>query len=174
MTARLRLLLLALVLTYSLVFGATAGLAAQARAQRSKALRFKVHPGSWLHFREPQPLPLGVRAVAYAKRFLGVPYQWGGSSPGGFDCSGLVRYVYRRFGVDLPHSSYADFNLGRGVGRRALKPGDLVFFSGLGHVGMYVGHGRFIHAPHSGTTVQIASLAQWGSSYVGARRLAHG
>jgi len=85
-----------------------------------------------------------------------------------------VRYVYQRFGLNLPHSSYADFNLGRGVGRWALKPGDLVFFSGLGHVGLYVGHGRFIHAPHSGTAVQISSLAAWGGSYSGARRLLPG
>jgi cell wall-associated NlpC family hydrolase len=174
MTATLRLLLLTTVLAYCLVFGATSGLAAQVKAQRNKALRFKVHPGSWLHFREAKALPIGVRAAAYARRFLGVPYRWGGSSPGGFDCSGLVRYVYQRFGVTLPHSSYADFNLGRHVGRWALKPGDLVFFSGFGHVGMYVGQGRFIHAPHSGTSVQISSLAQWGSSYVGARRLLHG
>jgi cell wall-associated NlpC family hydrolase len=174
MTATLRLLLLALVLAYSLVFGATSSLAAHATAQRTKALRFKVQPRGWLHFHALKPPPVGVLAVAYAKRFLGVPYQWGGSSPGGFDCSGLVRYVYRRFGVDLPHSSYADFNLGRRVGRWALKPGDLVFFSGLGHVGMYVGHGRFIHAPHTGTRVQISSLAAYGGSYVGARRLSHG
>jgi hypothetical protein len=172
MTAILRLLLLALVLAYCLVFGATSSLAAHAKAQRSKALRIKVHPTNWLHFKKP--LPIGVRAAAYAKRFLGVPYVWGGSSPGGFDCSGLVRYVYQRFGFDLPHSSYADFNLGRRVVRRGLKPGDLVFFSGLGHVGMYVGHGRFIHAPHSGTSVQISSLRNWGGSYVGARRLLNG
>ena len=172
MTAALRLLLLAFVLAYCLVFGATSSFAAHARAQRTKALRIKVHPTSWLHFTKPQPL--GVRAVAYAKRFLGVPYRWGGSSPGGFDCSGLVRYVYQRFGLDLPHSSYADFDLGRRVGRWALEPGDLVFFSGLGHVGMYVGHGRFIHAPHSGTSVQISSLSEWGGSYSGARRVLNG
>ena len=160
------------MLAYCLVFGATSGLAAHAKAQRGRALLIKVHPSAWLHF--AKPLPLGVRAAAYSKRFLGAPYRWGGSSPGGFDCSGLVRYVYRRFGVDLPHSSYADFNLGRRVGRRALEPGDLVFFSGLGHVGLYVGHGRFIHAPHSGARVQVSSLAEWGGSYVGARRLLHG
>lgn len=172
MTAILRLLLLALVLAYCLVFGATSSLAAHAKTQRARTLRIKVHPATWLHF--TRPMPLGVRAVAYAKRFLGVPYQWGGSSPGGFDCSGLVRYVYQRFGVDLPHSSYADFNLGRRVGRWGLKPGDLVFFSGLGHVGLYVGRGRFIHAPHTGTSVQISSLSKWGGSYAGARRLLNG
>jgi cell wall-associated NlpC family hydrolase len=170
MAATLRLLLLALVFTQALVFGATSGIAAQAKVQR-KALRFRVQRGSWLGLPLVPAAPIGVRAVAYAKRFLGVPYRWGGSGPGGFDCSGLVRYVYQRFGVELPHSSFADFNLGRRVGRWALEPGDLVFFSGLGHVGLYVGHGRFIHAPHSGTRVQISRLRDFAGSYDGARRL---
>jgi cell wall-associated NlpC family hydrolase len=170
MAATLRLLLLALVIAQALVFGTTSSLAAQAKVQR-KALRFRVQRGSWLGLPQLPAAPIGVRAVAYAKRFLGAPYRWGGNGPGGFDCSGLVRYVYRRFGVELPHSSYADFNLGRRVGRWALQPGDLVFFSGLGHVGLYVGHGRFIHAPHSGTRVQISRLRDWAGSYDGARRL---
>ena len=83
-----------------------------------------------------------------------------------------MRFVYQRFGINLPHSSYADFNLGRRV-RGALKPGDLVFFSGVGHVGMYIGNNRFIHAPHSGTTVQISSMSDHGS-YDGARRIVAG
>jgi cell wall-associated NlpC family hydrolase len=172
MAATLRLLLLALVLSYALVFGATCSAAAQAKVQR-KTLRFRVQRGTWFGLQPVPVTPVGVRAVAYAKRFLGVPYRWGGSGPSGFDCSGLVRYVYKRFGVDLPHSSYADFDLGRRVGRRRLRPGDLVFFSGLGHVGLYVGHGRFIHAPHSGTNVQISRLRDWSGSYDGARRLVH-
>ena len=170
MAATLRLLLVALVFAQALLFGATSSLAAQAKAQR-KALRFRVQRESWIGLPQVPSAPIGVRAVAYAKRFLGVPYRWGGSGPGGFDCSGLVRYVYQRFGVELPHSSYADFNLGRRVGRWALEPGDLVFFSGLGHVGLYVGHGRFIHAPHSGTRVQISRLRDFAGSYDGARRL---
>jgi len=173
MAATLRLLLLALVCSYALVFGATSGLAEQAKVQR-KAIRFRVQRSSWFGLQQATQPPLGIRAATYARSFVGVPYRWGGSSPGGFDCSGLVRYVYRQFGVDLPHSSYADFNLGRRVGRWALQPGDLVFFSGLGHVGMYVGDGRFIHAPHSGTRVQISRLADWGASYDGARRLVAG
>ena len=125
-----------------------------------------------VHF--AQPPSLGARAARYARRLIGVPYRYGGDSPGGgFDCSGLVRYVFGRFGVDLPHSSYADFGLGRYVGRAALRPGDLVFFDGVGHVGMYVGAGSFIHAPHSGTTVRISSMSDpWYSSrYDGARRV---
>ena len=113
------------------------------------------------------------RVVSYAKRFLGVRYVYGGSSPrSGFDCSGFVRYVYAHFGVSLPHSSYAQFTDGRRVSRRSLRPGDLVFFDGVGHVGLYVGNGRFIHAPHTGTRVQISTLAGWYSArFSGARRL---
>ena len=83
-----------------------------------------------------------------------------------------MRYVYGHFGISLAHSSYAQFDLGRRVGRWRLRPGDLVFFDGLGHVGMYVGNGRFIHAPHTGTRVRIETLAGWyGARFVGGRRL---
>jgi cell wall-associated NlpC family hydrolase len=119
-------------------------------------------------------VPLGDKVVRYAKHLLGVRYVWGGSSPAsGFDCSGLVRYVYGHFGVRLAHSSFAQFTSGIRVNRGALKPGDLVFFDGLGHVGIYIGGGRFIHAPHSGTRVRIESLGGWYSNgFDGARRLA--
>jgi cell wall-associated NlpC family hydrolase len=172
MTAALRSFLLALVLGCTLALLPSAALAGHTTAKR-EAIRLRLQRGEWLRLAQPKPRPLGERAVAFARRFLGVPYRWGGASPGGFDCSGLVRYVYQRFGVDLPHSSYADFGLGRRVSRGSLRPGDLVFFSGLGHVGMYVGHGRFIHAPHSGTRVQISTLAEFGADYDGARRLVH-
>ena len=119
------------------------------------------------------PLPLGARAVQFARHLTGIPYRWGGTSPRtGFDCSGFVRFVYEHFGVELPHSSYAQFNRGRRVSRRSLRPGDLVFFDGVGHVGLYIGGGRFIHAPHTGTRVSISSLAGWyAARYDGARRL---
>src|SRR5262249_36950965 len=81
----------------------------------------------------------------------GVPYVWGGSSPGGFDCSGLVMWAYSQVGVSLPHSSYAQYNMGVSVPRDQLEPGDLVFFDGLGHEGLYIGGGMFVHAPHTGT-----------------------
>jgi cell wall-associated NlpC family hydrolase len=118
-------------------------------------------------------LPFGTRVVDYAKRFRGIRYVYGGSSPrSGFDCSGFVRFVYSHFGVALARSSYAQFGAGRRVARRWLRPGDLVFFHGLGHVGIYVGNGRFIHAPHSGTRVRIESMRGWYSSrFDGARRL---
>jgi peptidoglycan DL-endopeptidase CwlO len=115
---------------------------------------------------------LGARAVALARRELGVRYVWGGESPSGFDCSGLVQYVYARLGVELPRVAADQYRAGRHVPRSALRPGDLVFFDNLGHVGIYIGGGRFIHAPHSGTVVQIGTLAGWYSqTYVGASRV---
>jgi cell wall-associated NlpC family hydrolase len=119
-------------------------------------------------------IPLGDKVVKYARHLLGVRYTYGGSSPAtGFDCSGFVRYVYGHFGVRLAHSSFAQFTSGFRVNRRALEPGDLVFFDGLGHVGIYIGHGRFIHAPHTGTRVSIAPLrGGYGARLDGARRLA--
>jgi cell wall-associated NlpC family hydrolase len=126
------------------------------------------------HLRTKREAPaLGERVVNYARHLMGVPYSWGGSSPRtGFDCSGFVRYVYGHFGISLAHSSFADFLRGRHVGRWAMKPGDLVFFDGEGHVGIYVGHGRFIHAPHTGTVVRISTMSGWyASRFDGARRL---
>jgi cell wall-associated NlpC family hydrolase len=118
-------------------------------------------------------LAFGTRVVDYAKRFRGVRYVYGGSSPrSGFDCSGFVRFVYAHFGVPLAHSSYGQFGRGRRVSRASLRPGDLVFFDGLGHVGIYIGSGRFIHAPHTGTRVRIETFAGWyASRFDGARRL---
>ncbi len=118
-------------------------------------------------------LAFGTRVVDYARRFRGIRYVYGGSSPrSGFDCSGFVRYVYAHFGLSLAHSSYAQFDRGRRVSRASLRPGDLVFFDGLGHVGIYIGNGRFIHAPRTGTHVRIETLAGWyGTRFVGARRL---
>ncbi len=110
--------------------------------------------------------------VGIAMQYLGTPYVWGGASPGGFDCSGLVMYVYSQVGVSLPHSSYAMYGYGMPVSMSDLQPGDLVFFDGLGHVGIYVGGGQFIHAPHTGDVVKISSLTGWyAASFVGARRL---
>ena len=110
--------------------------------------------------------------VGIAMEYLGTPYVWGGASPGGFDCSGLVVYAYAQVGVSLPHSSYAQYGSGVPVSFDELQPGDLVFFYGLGHVGIYVGGGNFIHAPHTGDVVKISSLSgSYASSFVGARRI---
>jgi cell wall-associated NlpC family hydrolase len=117
---------------------------------------------------------VGQRAAAIALKAVGVPYRWGGASPaGGFDCSGLVYWAYGRLGVDLPHSSYALYDQGRRVARRRAKAGDLLFFSGLGHVGIYIGRGRMVHAPHSGSRVQVVSLNRslYGRRLVGVRRV---
>ena len=98
--------------------------------------------------------------IAYASNFLGVPYVWGGSSPSGFDCSGFTSYVFAHFGVNLPRVADAQQNVGTYVSRANLKPGDLVFFgSPAYHVGIYVGNGNMIDAPHSGTVVKIQKLS---------------
>lgn len=120
----------------------------------------------------PRPT-VGERAAAIALEEVGVPYRWGGASPAGFDCSGLVYWTYGRLGVALPHSSYALYDQGRRVGRSRMRAGDLLFFSGLGHVGIYVGHGRMVHAPHSGSRVQVVRLSRspYGGRLVGVRRV---
>ena len=114
-----------------------------------------------------------ARIVRFARTFLGVRYTYGGTSPrSGFDCSGFTRFVYGHFGIALPHYSVAQYDLGRRVPRSRLRPGDLVFFDGLGHVGLYIGGGRFIHAPHTGTRVSIDSLGgSYGYGYDGAVRI---
>ncbi|HXR11995.1 MAG TPA: NlpC/P60 family protein [Gaiellaceae bacterium] len=114
--------------------------------------------------------------VAIAMQYLGVPYVWGGESPSGFDCSGLVAYVYAQVGVSLPHYTGAQWNAGVPVSQGDLEPGDLVFFDGLGHVGIYIGGGEFIHAPHTGDVVRIDSLSEawYAATYDGARRIVSG
>jgi peptidoglycan DL-endopeptidase CwlO len=110
--------------------------------------------------------------VGVAMRYLGVPYVWGGASPRGFDCSGLVMYAFAQIGVSLPHSSYAQYGMGAPVSMSQLQPGDLVFFAGASHVGIYIGGGQFIHAPHTGDVVKISSLSGWYSStFAGGRRI---
>ena len=110
--------------------------------------------------------------VGIAMQYLGTPYVWGGASPSGFDCSGFVMYVFSQVGVSLPHNAAAQYGHGMPVSRDQLQPGDLVFFNGLGHNGIYIGGGQFIHSPHTGDVVKISSLSGWYSStWVGARRL---
>ena len=118
------------------------------------------------------PLPAGHPAAAtIALHYLGTPYLWGGESPKGFDCSGLVAYVFAQLGITLPHYAAAQYGMGAAVPRDQLQPGDLVFFDALDHVGIYIGGGQFVHAPHTGDVVKITSLAAYGGGYVGARRI---
>ena len=120
----------------------------------------------------PAPAPTHGGVVGIAMQYLGVPYVWGGASPSGFDCSGFVMYVYAQVGVSLPHNAAAQYGYGSPVSRSELAPGDIVFFDGLGHDGIYIGGGQFIHAPHTGDVVKISNLGDswYASTYVGARR----
>lgn len=96
--------------------------------------------------------------LAYAKKFLGVPYVYGGTTPSGFDCSGFVKYVYANFGINLPRVTYDQMKAGVPVSADNLMPGDLLFFRNGGHVGIYAGNGTYIHAPRTGRTVSIDPL----------------
>ena len=133
-----------------------------------------VKPSPWPAIRLVRPKPaLGVRAARIALRAVGVPYRWGGASlSGGFDCSGLVYWAYRQLGVTVPHSSYALYAAGKAVSRKHLKPGDVLVFSGFGHVGLYLGGGRMVHAPQTGELVQVVRLrgSRYGERFVAARR----
>ena len=108
----------------------------------------------------------GNDIVNYAYSFIGIKYVWGGTTPSGFDCSGLTQYVYRHFGINITRTTYTQVNAGRAVSRAELQPGDLVFTS-PGHVGIYVGSGRMLHAPQTGDRVKVSNI--W--SFHAARRI---
>jgi hypothetical protein len=118
---------------------------------------------------------VGYKAVQIALHYLGIPYVWGGATPqGGFDCSGLVMYVYAQLGIHLDHYTGLQWLEGRRIPVDQLQPGDILFFipehGDPGHEGMYIGGGKFIQAPHTGTVVQITDLAAMASVYIGAVR----
>ena len=161
---------------------ARARLAAQLRAAQSARAERAEQSGGFSVFdagtsasadpiAPPPPSQYGG-VVGIAMQYLGIPYVWGGATPGGFDCSGFTQYVYSELGVSLPHNAAAQFGYGAPVSMSDLQPGDLVFFDGLGHVGIYAGGGLFVHSPHTGDVVKVSSLSGYYiSNWVGARRL---
>jgi peptidoglycan DL-endopeptidase CwlO len=149
---------------------------AQAAAERAAAAQASQQRPSTGVVSPPINVPVGnpgvghPEAASIALHYLGVPYLWGGSTPGGFDCSGLVMYVYAQLGISLPHYTVAQWNATEPISSSQMQPGDLVFFNGLGHVGIYIGNGQFVDAPHTGSVVRIDSLGSFGG-FDGARRV---
>lgn len=118
------------------------------------------------------PAPSGggnAEAARIALQYLGVPYRWGGADPSGFDCSGLASYVYGRIGKSVPHYTVAAYNAFPKVSAGSLQPGDLVFWRGLGHMGIYIGGGQYVHAPQTGDVVKVSSMSD-RSDFAGAVR----
>jgi cell wall-associated NlpC family hydrolase len=103
------------------------------------------------------------QAASIAMRYLGVPYVWGGSSPSGFDCSGLVMYVYAQLGISLAHFTGAQWSETMPISMSQAQPGDLIFFNGVSHVGIYLGGGQMVDAPHTGSVVRVESIGGFGS-----------
>lgn len=153
--------------------------AAAARAAQAEQIQQVAIGNPYATSRQPTvhvpPSSLGGAAVNIAMRYLGIPYVYAAADPGvGFDCSGLIMYVFAQLGVSLPHHAATMYGgYGIPVSQDQLQPGDLVFFHDLGHMGMYIGGGNFIHAPHTGDVVKISSLSDdwYASTYVGAKRI---
>jgi peptidoglycan DL-endopeptidase CwlO len=101
------------------------------------------------------------KAIAFARDQLGKPYVWGATGPDSYDCSGLTQAAYRAAGIDLPRTTYDQVNAGTRIAQSDMKPGDLIFFySDVSHVGIYIGNGEMIHAPHTGTVIKIAPITE--------------
>jgi len=115
------------------------------------------------------------RVIAEAKKFIGIPYKFGGTTPKGFDCSGFVYYTHKRIGKTLPRSSTLMYQKGKTVHKSSLRPGDLLFFStykkGASHVAIYIGNSLMIHATSKGVKIDNLNSAYWKSKFVGAKRI---
>ena len=140
---------------------------------RDRSLETTVYNGTPMSLYDPS---IGGAAVTEAQKYLGVPYVWGGTTPDGFDCSGLVQYVYKALGININRVSQDQFKQGAYVTREQLMPGDLVFFEENGdvhHVGLYVGDGYMIHAPYTGAVVSYQSIdtPYYASQFCGGRRV---
>jgi cell wall-associated NlpC family hydrolase len=166
MSTRFRSRIIVLVLTAATAAALVVPVAGQAESEKGPRVAEMI---------EPVAAPSRAeRAVKVALGVVGTPYRWGGESPStGFDCSGLVRWAYGRVGVDLPHNSYALYGEGRRVSEARMEPGDILFFEGLGHVGLYLGSGRMVHSPETGRTVEVVRLTgtNYGTRLIGARRV---
>ena len=147
---------------------ATSGLEGPALSGLEVGSPLLAEPGADAITAPPPPARYGG-GVGIAMQYLGVPYVWGGASPSGFDCSGLVQFVFGQVGVPLPHHAASIYSYGSPVSQSELQPGDLVFYSGLGHMGIYIGGDQYIHAPQTGDVVKISSV--YRSGWVGAKRL---
>ncbi len=116
-----------------------------------------------------------VKAANTGLKYVGTPYKWGGMTPQGFDCSGLVQYSYKSAGVSVPRTSVSQHKLGKYVGINGLRKGDLVFFNisgkGVSHVGIHVGSGKFVHASSSGVKVASMNNSYWKPKFVGGKRI---
>jgi cell wall-associated NlpC family hydrolase len=112
----------------------------------------------------PPPPPVGETAASFALSTLGTPYRYGGSNPGGFDCSGLVMWSFRQAGVTVPRTAGEQRSATARISEAELRPGDLVFYRGTGHVGIFIGNGSVVHSPRSGKSVEIVPLNRGGMS----------
>jgi cell wall-associated NlpC family hydrolase len=153
--------------------GLTTGLGAQADAQAAADVGAPAASSSDATQAAPPASSAGAQAAQIALGEQGIPYVFGGSSPSGFDCSGLVMWAYGQLGISLPHFTGSLWNSGTHVSQDQLEPGDLVFFHGESHVGIYIGNGEFVHAPHTGDVVKVSSLSEswYSGGYDGAVRI---
>lgn len=113
--------------------------------------------------------------ITEAKKHIGTPYRWGGTTPKGFDCSGFIQYAHKKNGVQLPRTAAQMYTKGAKVAKSSMEPGDLMFFStykkGASHVGIYLGNNQFIHSASKGVRIDKVSNSYWTKKYIGSKRL---